>query len=848
VKIMSEPSYLALYRSGELQKRAARVTAMLECCRVCPRDCRVDRTRGKRGYCRTGRYASVASIGPHFGEEAPLVGFGGSGTIFFSSCNLLCTFCQNYEISHFNEGAEVQPHELVDMMLRLERAGCHNINLVTPSHVVPQILEALPLAVEGGLRLPLVYNTGGYDCVETLKLLRGVVDIYMPDFKFWDPGAAKVFCNAPDYPDRARAAIREMHSQVGDLVTDSRGVAVKGILVRHLVMPEDTCGTAEIMSFLASEISPDTSVNIMDQYYPCYRACEDRRISRRITRGEYARALSRLRMPGSRRSVRHKCGTGVFVRTSASGVLGRKNLTGRTPSLSWTPTAEKGMLGYTMIAIVHSACPWGTDALGVVVEVDVHAGLPGFSIVGLPDNVVKESRERIRSAIINSGLEFPPRRITVNLAPADRKKEGGVFDLPICIAVLCALGIVPQERISGLMFIGELGLDGGVRPVRGAISAAFLAGKQEFRGVVCPETNAGEAALSGVKVWPVRDIKEIVQYLRTSLPDPYTALPPLKEPGEEALPDLADITGQDLSKRALEIAAAGGHNILFLGPPGAGKSMLAKRMPSILPPLSREEFLECTRIYSAAGRLGKGPLSTSRPFRSPHHTISDAGLIGGGSIPAPGEITLSHNGVLFLDELPEFRRSALESLRQPLEEGSVTISRANGVLSFPARFQLIGAMNPCPCGFLGHPSRECRCTPTQLSRYRTRVSGPLLDRIDLHVWVDPVDASQVLSRKSASASSSIRLRVEKARAVQEERGCLNAHIPEQKIEKICRIDAQAGKLLVQAMKTWSLSMRGFKRVMKVARSIADLDGSPDVRSDHLAEALQYRPELAKTLS
>jgi magnesium chelatase family protein len=501
-----------------------------------------------------------------------------------------------------------------------------------------------------------------------------------------------------------------------------------------------------------------------------------------------------------------------------------------------------------MIAVVHSACLWGTDALGVVVEVDVHVGLPSFSIVGLPDNVVKESRERVRSAIINSGLDFPPRRITVNLAPADRKKEGGVFDLPICIAVLTALGVIPQERSSGLLFVGELGLDGGVRPVRGAISCAFLARESGLQGIVCPEANAAEAGLSGTCVWPARDLKEIVQFLKGSLPEPFAAAASHPEPGEDSCLDLSDITGQALPKRALEIAAAGNHNLLFLGPPGAGKSMLAKRLPSILPALAREEFLECTRIYSAAGRLSKTPARTSRPFRSPHHTISDAGLIGGGSVPSPGEVTLSHNGVLFLDELPEFRRSALESLRQPLEEGSVTISRANTSLTFPARFQLIAAMNPCPCGFLGHPSRECRCTPTQVARYRNRVSGPLLDRIDLHIWVDPVDASGILSRKSSPSSSLARGRVESARSVQLERGFLNAHIPEREIERICEVDGKGRELLVHAMKTWNLSMRGFKRVMKVARSIADLDGSPAVRPDHLAEALQYRPELAKTLS
>lgn len=501
-----------------------------------------------------------------------------------------------------------------------------------------------------------------------------------------------------------------------------------------------------------------------------------------------------------------------------------------------------------MIASVHSAFIWGTDALNVMVEADIQTGLPGFSIVGLPDNAVKESKERIRSAILNSGLEFPPRRITVNLAPADLKKEGGIFDLPICIAILTALGIIPQNRVSGVLFVGELGLNGSLRSVRGVISSAFLAKQRGLKGLVCPVPNAREACLAGTSIWPVRDLKEIVSFLRESFPDPFTSREtPVCEDGESSL-DLSDITGQTLPKRALEIAAAGAHNLLFLGPPGAGKSMLAKRLPSMLPALSRDEVLECTRIYSAAGRLKRNTIMTRRPFRAPHHTISDAGLIGGGTIPTPGEVTLSHNGILFLDELPEFRRSALESLRQPIEEGNVTISRANAAFTFPARFQLIAAMNPCPCGFLGHPARECRCTPTQVSKYRSRVSGPLLDRIDLHVWVDPVDASSLLSPSPSPSSGQARNRISHARSVQQDRGALNAFIPEAEIENVCRLDVTGKNLLIHAMKTYHLSMRGFKRVIKVARSIADLEASPDIRQDHLAEALQYRPELGDMVS
>ncbi|MGC9325863.1 MAG: YifB family Mg chelatase-like AAA ATPase, partial [Desulfomonilia bacterium] len=327
-----------------------------------------------------------------------------------------------------------------------------------------------------------------------------------------------------------------------------------------------------------------------------------------------------------------------------------------------------------MIASVKSASLWGTDALGVVVEAHVQGGLPTFGIVGLPDSSVKESRDRVRSAIINSGLDFPPKRITVNLAPADVKKEGGIFDLPICVAILAALGVIPKERAQNYLYVGELGLDGRIRPVRGVISSAALAKKSGLKGIVCPTGNVTEACLAGGDVWPVSDIKEVVEI--GGMPEPVKADSEIsiQEPRQS---DLAEITGQAMPKRALEIAAAGMHNMLMIGPPGSGKSMLAKRLPSILPPLSRREILDCTRIYSAAGRLKRNSIVTLRPFRSPHHTISDAGLIGGGTIPSPGEVTLSHNGVLFLDELPEFKRSALEALRQPLEDGSVTVSRAN---------------------------------------------------------------------------------------------------------------------------------------------------------------------------
>jgi magnesium chelatase family protein len=495
-----------------------------------------------------------------------------------------------------------------------------------------------------------------------------------------------------------------------------------------------------------------------------------------------------------------------------------------------------------MIASVKSAALIGTDAIGITVEADVKHGMPSFSIVGLPDNAVKESRDRVRSAIANSGLDFPPLRIVVNLAPADVKKEGGVYDLPIAIAILAAMGVVPREAASSYLFIGELGLTGSIRSTKGAISAAFLSKSLGLKGVICPRTNMNEALLSGTCVWPCRDIKEVVRILKENPEGILRTEIQLPEKTDHE-PDMSEIAGQTLPKRAVTISALGGHNLLMTGPPGAGKSMLAKRLPSILPPLTRQEILECTRIYSVTGRLPRNSIILTRPFRSPHASISEAGLIGGGGNPSPGEITLAHNGVLFMDEMPEFKRSALEAMRQPMEDGEVTVSRASLSVTFPSRFQLIAAMNPCPCGFKGHPAKECRCTPQQISKYLSKLSGPLLDRIDLHVWVDPVEIENVVNCAPGIPSSQIRESIMNARQMQIERGYINARIPDKDIDRICSLSASCRSLLISAMKQFNLSMRAYKRVIKVSRTIADIDGTENISERHLAEALQFRPEI-----
>ena len=502
-----------------------------------------------------------------------------------------------------------------------------------------------------------------------------------------------------------------------------------------------------------------------------------------------------------------------------------------------------------MLAKIKTLVVIGLEACYVDVEVDISNGLPNFSIVGLPDPVVKESKDRVRAALKNCGFNLPSKRITVNLAPANLRKEGGSFDLPIAISLLVASGYIDPAICRDKIFCGELSLDGQVRGVNGVLPMALSLSKNGFKSLVLPKENALEAkVVEKINVFPVNNLRETFRFLKGELeikPEKRQEGECLFEPIKYEV-DFSEVKGQWQAKRALEVAAAGGHNVLMIGPPGSGKTMLANRLPTILSDMALEEALETTKIYSVCGLLHhKKYLINQRPFRPPHHTISSAGLVGGGPYPRPGEISLAHNGVLFLDELPELRRDALEALRQPLEDGVVTISRAQTSFTYPARFILVAAMNPCPCGFLTDPKRQCHCTPAQIQRYLSKLSGPLLDRIDIHVDVPALKYKEMASKISVETSAQIKQRVESARQLQRRRFSqlkfhTNAQLPAKYMERFCRLNKEAQDFLKMAILELGLSARAYDKVLKISRTIADLAGAEIICSEHISEAIQYR--------